>query len=69
MDYFTYLGSPVNNKGLMDDGVKPNIIKTKRQLVKLRRILRSTVLPIKVRVKILTAFIEAVLLYGFSTVV
>ncbi|VUZ42092.1 unnamed protein product [Hymenolepis diminuta] len=61
MSSFIYLGSSVNDKILTDNAVKPNIIKVKRQFVKIRPILRSKVPSIQARAKILEIFLEPVL--------
>lgn len=41
MNSFTYIVSRVNDKGLINDAVKLNIFRPKRQLMKPRLILRS----------------------------
>ncbi|KAM3184093.1 hypothetical protein ACTXT7_009073 [Hymenolepis weldensis] len=69
MSSFIYLGFRVNDKDLTDDAVKLNFIKIKRQLVKLRSILRSKVLSTKTLAKILETFVELVLLYDLSAIV
>lgn len=66
---FSYLGSPVNGKGLADNAVKLNFIKAKRQLIKLSPILWSKVLSTKTRAKISVTLTEPVILYGLSTIV
>lgn len=50
---FTYIVFWVNAKGLANDAAKIDILKAKRQLVKLKHILRSRALSIKTRAKIL----------------
>lgn len=49
----TYISSPLNNKELVDDAVKQNLMKAKRQLVRLRLIPR-------IRAKLLETFIKPV---------
>ncbi|KAM3183553.1 hypothetical protein ACTXT7_010115 [Hymenolepis weldensis] len=61
--------NPVNDKGLVDDTLRLNIKKAKRQLVMIESVLRSKVLSIKARAKLLGTFINPILLYDLSCIV
>lgn len=53
------------DKGEADDAIRPNLMKTKRQLVILRPVLRSN----KARAKLLEIFAELIAFGGLSTTV
>ena len=66
---FTYLGSPINDRGTAESAIKHNVTKARRQLVRLRPALRSNMLTLSMKAKLLETFIKPVLLYGLSTIV
>lgn len=58
MTSYTFLGSAVNDKDLVDDAIELKFMKAKKRLV----------FSVNIRAKLLLAFVEHVL-YGFSTIV
>lgn len=61
--------NPVNGKGPVDNTLRLNIKKAKRQIVMLRSVLRSKVFSIKARAKLLRTFIKPILPYDLSSIV
>lgn len=50
MSFYTYLGSPVNGKGLADDSTRLNSTKVNQKLGMLRAVLISKVVSVTTRV-------------------
>lgn len=67
--YFTSIDTKVNDNGLVNEGVKPSIIKIKRQFLKFKPILRLKILFIRTRTKVLESLIISILFYNLSKIV
>lgn len=63
---YQYIGSPLNDRGVADDGIRNNIMEAKRQLAMSRPVLRLKVLSIKTQAKLFETVIKLDLLYSLS---
>ncbi|VUZ57139.1 unnamed protein product [Hymenolepis diminuta] len=66
---YRYLGSPINTLGNATEAISGGIANGRRQLMKIGPILRSSVLAVQIKARLVEIFISPAIYYGLFTVV